>query len=1026
MTSSRPGLREGLIFLVLYALCISSTSAANNSNVNVFQYCQPWICSCYMDGTYYDPGETWSKKGDSCITYKCQENGYYIPDTIGVMFEGECKMVNETWTIGCFQYTVVLEGITPKYRLVQGGCMTNIGAQCILVGDRIEENCDTYECQIVGTCYTLVKVVVGCNAGSTHGCQQLHSVWNDACNVFQCLPDATTESKIQIHLPEVMLWPRGNWALLKPQTGCPSNVEEIWDEGERVHYSEGGNFYNGVNEFEMDGNHTEFVMEHRFCTHEDYLREGFMPVYHTYWEEGRYCILRFNDSCPKNFSEGYVRMADFEGNITINGEEMYVNGSVNGTLPDGEFLETSTLLYFCCRYDGDLETQLILPADKPFVLFMAENETECQKVRAMEYEKEFFSFADVFEGFERELNGSLPRISTADNNTMINLCHYKPLDCGCVYETGEYVTLGSTFTTKDGCVSYKCMYEEFVKKNILVLQTGACANNGGCIATNASVRNTEGEQCTDRFCRQRFNAAKEQFRDYWEFEEVPFGCKDTEGICQPISTEVVIGCYTVTCKEDPVDSNLKFLVTAGGCTYPNATGGCVPEGDNITDAACLTLQCQRHASMLRNEMAVLAGGCSYGTQCYSKNDVWRDDCVDYVCREFNNGSVVKYYHETTKQACADVNGTCHDVGTVVKSQCWDYQCFINQHTGQRRLSLIGGGCMHQGQCKTKDQIWNSGCSNFTCDVFHNSTLFKWSVEYLNAGCDIGNGTCIEVGANVSIGCSIYQCRKGAEECGLIAIDGQCPTFDGSCVAQNANWTSGCTTYTCNVYGDSIKLESVNGGCSWDGACRPEGSTWNESCKTYECQNVNNMYKSVMIAKGCKDPSGGCMAANEIRPYYTCNKIKCFVTDYSCRISIIEAGCNYNNKCYKANETYPDSSNPCVTYICNITYTDDGQVSMRSDKISQSCYSSSDKVCFNNTHVAKYTMPFCLKFTCDMQAPQQPQHAIICQSETGDCVDVGSRYTTVFSSHTGDTYRAKNCLCSSGGQPQNCQGGYEKL
>ncbi|KAK6169134.1 hypothetical protein SNE40_020243 [Patella caerulea] len=901
MTSSRPGLREGLIFLVLYALCISSTSAANNSNVNVFQYCQPWICSCYMDGTYYDPGETWSKKGDSCITYKCQENGYYIPDTIGVMFEGECKMVNETWTIGCFQYTVVLEGITPKYRLVQGGCMTNIGAQCILVGDRIEENCDTYECQIVGTCYTLVKVVVGCNAGSTHGCQQLHSVWNDACNVFQCLPDATTESKIQIHLPEVMLWPRGNWALLKPQTGCPSNVEEIWDEGERVHYSEGGNFYNGVNEFEMDGNHTEFVMEHRFCTHEDYLREGFMPVYHTYWEEGRYCILRFNDSCPKNFSEGYVRMADFEGNITINGEEMYVNGSVNGTLPDGEFLETSTLLYFCCRYDGDLETQLILPADKPFVLFMAENETECQKVRAMEYEKEFFSFADVFEGFERELNGSLPRISTADNNTMINLCHYKPLDCGCVYETGEYVTLGSTFTTKDGCVSYKCMYEEFVKKNILVLQTGACANNGGCIATNASVRNTEGEQCTDRFCRQRFNAAKEQFRDYWEFEEVPFGCKDTEGICQPISTEVVIGCYTVTCKEDPVDSNLKFLVTAGGCTYPNATGGCVPEGDNITDAACLTLQCQRHASMLRNEMAVLAGGC-----------------------------------------------------------------------------------------------------------------------------DIGNGTCIEVGANVSIGCSIYQCRKGAEECGLIAIDGQCPTFDGSCVAQNANWTSGCTTYTCNVYGDSIKLESVNGGCSWDGACRPEGSTWNESCKTYECQNVNNMYKSVMIAKGCKDPSGGCMAANEIRPYYTCNKIKCFVTDYSCRISIIEAGCNYNNKCYKANETYPDSSNPCVTYICNITYTDDGQVSMRSDKISQSCYSSSDKVCFNNTHVAKYTMPFCLKFTCDMQAPQQPQHAIICQSETGDCVDVGSRYTTVFSSHTGDTYRAKNCLCSSGGQPQNCQGGYEKL
>jgi hypothetical protein len=75
----------------------------------------------------------------------------------------------------------------------------------------------------------------------------------------------------------------------------------------------------------------------------------------------------------KGFSDGYVSFDDNQGKAK----------SVSlGDLPDGDFT-TKTGLYFCCRKDGSVLTEIILPKDENFVLFMENGETECQTVRGL-------------------------------------------------------------------------------------------------------------------------------------------------------------------------------------------------------------------------------------------------------------------------------------------------------------------------------------------------------------------------------------------------------------------------------------------------------------------------------------------------------------------------------------------------------------------------------------------------------------------------------------------------------------------
>jgi hypothetical protein len=94
-----------------------------------------------------------------------------------------------------------------------------------------------------------------------------------------------------------MQWPDGSYAVLKPQTGCPSDVPSVWSEGSRKHYGAGRNLFSKV--LSLAGNYTEEFMQHDFCNHGMVTNNEILPRYKTYWEPGSYCIFRRNGTCPR-------------------------------------------------------------------------------------------------------------------------------------------------------------------------------------------------------------------------------------------------------------------------------------------------------------------------------------------------------------------------------------------------------------------------------------------------------------------------------------------------------------------------------------------------------------------------------------------------------------------------------------------------------------------------------------------------------------------------------------------------------
>ena len=96
-----------------------------------------------------------------------------------------------------------------------------------------------------------------------------------------------------------MYWPEGNYGLLKPKTGCPVDVEEEWSEGHRGHF---GKLHNYVSfDFDAFGTYSEFVFIHYFCIRQQVNDPAIYPRYQTYWEPGKYCIFRKNETCPRGW-----------------------------------------------------------------------------------------------------------------------------------------------------------------------------------------------------------------------------------------------------------------------------------------------------------------------------------------------------------------------------------------------------------------------------------------------------------------------------------------------------------------------------------------------------------------------------------------------------------------------------------------------------------------------------------------------------------------------------------------------------
>ena len=134
------------------------------------------------------------------------------------------------------------------------------------------------------------------------------------------------------------------------------------------------------------------------------------------FNSGQYCIFK-KGSCPKGLTEGYIHWDDeTEKNINDKG----------GTLPDGIY-DKDTLIYYCCRTDGDKFTPMPLPLISPFYL-KAYSSSECQRVEGAISTEEFIRYDTEDESNKDKQHGSYPYGGGISNHN-ISYCYYKSRFC---------------------------------------------------------------------------------------------------------------------------------------------------------------------------------------------------------------------------------------------------------------------------------------------------------------------------------------------------------------------------------------------------------------------------------------------------------------------------------------------------------------------------------------------------------------------------------------------------------------------
>ena len=127
---------------------------------------------------------------------------------------------------------------------------------------------------------------------------------------------------------------------------------------------------------------------------------------------GQYCIFKKED-CPKGFREGSIFWDDEnDKNINKNG----------GTLPDGVYNE-DTLIFYCCRTDGDKLKPVPLPVISPFYL-KPFNSSECQRVEGAVATEEFIRFDNEDSANKDTQNGSFP-YGAGKSNHKLSYCYYE-------------------------------------------------------------------------------------------------------------------------------------------------------------------------------------------------------------------------------------------------------------------------------------------------------------------------------------------------------------------------------------------------------------------------------------------------------------------------------------------------------------------------------------------------------------------------------------------------------------------------
>lgn len=211
-------------------------------------------------------------------------------------------------------------------------------------------------------------------------------------------------------LTEVFNWPRGRYGLPKSIFGCPTTSGSKWKTGFRYHDTEDDGTENQRSDvFHLAANFSEDGISHEFCIKDDIEGEGD-------WPAGKYCIYKRGPRCPVGLKEGFVIWDD---------ENTDNQDDKGGALPEGEYTE-DTKIYFCCSTNGVTDSQISLPAKKPFFLFAYES-IKCQKVLNMKATSEFIKFDDEDHGNTDYEEGVYPYgIHKFQKDHMLFLCYYEP------------------------------------------------------------------------------------------------------------------------------------------------------------------------------------------------------------------------------------------------------------------------------------------------------------------------------------------------------------------------------------------------------------------------------------------------------------------------------------------------------------------------------------------------------------------------------------------------------------------------
>ncbi|GFO21129.1 Apextrin-like protein 2 [Plakobranchus ocellatus] len=224
------------------------------------------------------------------------------------------------------------------------------------------------------------------------------------------------ESRVQHVLDRgfLQLWPRGSYALPQPKSGCPSSAMAAFVPGYRRHHTES----NSRNKDQVsEGNHLQpSVLERqssqnyvyqRFCVKNDRLSPG--PV----WPAGTYCINKMEE-CPLFFEEGSIKWTD-QGK---GGES-----TTSGAVPNGQYTEASTRLFYCCRKDAAVDEPADLPRAQPFYLYRFGG--KCQQVNGMSVTEEFIRFDTVNVNNSDEAVD--PHPDGEINDVVLHLCYYQQI-----------------------------------------------------------------------------------------------------------------------------------------------------------------------------------------------------------------------------------------------------------------------------------------------------------------------------------------------------------------------------------------------------------------------------------------------------------------------------------------------------------------------------------------------------------------------------------------------------------------------